>query len=175
MELGGFDAEQEAVRTSRDPIPNGDYQVAIIEGEQKSTRSGEGEYLKLVFEVLEGEHQGRKLFVNLNLHNKNDTAVKIAREELAEICRALRITKPNDSDELLNIPLLARVKCVKNRETQDMENKITNYADPAVGFKTKAVGTAPAARRSATAYTPPAAPQRAAAPATPTAAPWAKK
>ena len=58
-------------------------------------------YLKVEMDITEGEFQGRKLFENLNLVNKNDLAVTIAQQTLAEICTAVNKPSIQDSSEVL--------------------------------------------------------------------------
>jgi hypothetical protein len=83
-----FNANEVEPSVGFEPIPNGKYQAVIAESGFKSTKSGNGRYLELEFEVIEGEHKGRKLWARLNLENPNSTAVEIARAELSAICSA---------------------------------------------------------------------------------------
>lgn len=109
MDLTGFNANEVEVRQSTDLLPEGDYKIAFIQGVETQTKAGTGSYLALTAEILEGEHQGRKLWERLNLKNQNDVARKIAEVTLGEICRAIGIVTPTHSDELLNKPMIARV------------------------------------------------------------------
>ena len=85
-DLHGFDANQVKPTTDFVPLPAGKYLAVIVESEFKPTKSGNGSYLELTFEVIDGEHKGRKLWARLNLDNPNPTAVEIARAELSAIC-----------------------------------------------------------------------------------------
>ena len=125
--LSGFDANNVSPEFGFDPVPNGDYKAAIIQSEMKTTQKGDGSYLALTFEVLEGECKGRKVFTNLNLSNPNPTAVKIAQAELSAICHATGKMKPNDSIELHNIPMIISVACTKRKDTQELSNSIKKY------------------------------------------------
>ena len=67
---------------SYEPIPAGFYIAKIIESDLKITSSGTGQYIKNVWEILEGDdaqYNGRKIYQNLNIINDNETAVKIAK------------------------------------------------------------------------------------------------
>lgn len=86
-------------------VPPGAYVAIITSSEQKITKAGNGKYLALVYEVIDGAFKGRKLFANLNLWNANETARKIATIELSKICKALGINSPRDSAELHNKPI----------------------------------------------------------------------
>lgn len=126
-DLHGFDANQVKPTTDFVPLPAGKYLAVIVESEFKPTKSGNGSYLELTFEVIDGEHKGRKLWARLNLDNPNPTAVEIARAELSAICHATSVMTPKDSVELHNLPLLISVKCRK-RDDGEVGNEIAGYA-----------------------------------------------
>ncbi len=123
-----FNANEVEPSVGFEPIPNGKYQAVIAESGFKSTKSGNGRYLELEFEVIEGEHKGRKLWARLNLENPNSTAVEIARAELSAICRAVNVMQPKDSAELHNLPLEDSVVCKKRPDTDEITNEIKGYA-----------------------------------------------
>lgn len=126
-DLRGFDANTVEPTTEFDPVPAGKYLAVITESEFKPTKSGNGSYLELTFEILDGHYKGRKLWSRLNLDNPNDTAVKIARAELSAVCRAVGVMSPNDSVELHNLPLTISVRCKKRADTGDITNEIRGY------------------------------------------------
>ena len=89
---GGF--KDRLVADQFEPVPAGKYLAAIVESEMKPTKSGNGHFLELTFEVGEGPYKGRKLWARLNLDNPNPQAVQIARGELSAICRAVSFAAP---------------------------------------------------------------------------------
>ena len=125
--LSGFDASNVTPMASFEPLPNGRYVAAVTNSEFKPTKNGNGEYLELTFEVLEGEHKGRKLWARLNLKNASAEAVRIAEQELSAICHATGVMRPNDSLELHDIPLVLDVKVAKRNDTGDLTNEIKGY------------------------------------------------
>jgi len=84
-DLRGFDAQSVEPNDSFDPLPNGDYLCIIVSSEMKPTKAGDGAYLELELQVLEGQYTGRKLWDRLNLNNSNETTVWIARGALSSI------------------------------------------------------------------------------------------
>ncbi len=108
-----------------EPLPEGKYIVAIESSEEKKTKSGTGSYIQLVFSIIDGKGKGRKLFHNLNLDNPNDTAVRIAQQQLALICTAVGKKKIKDTNELHNKPLVITVEC-ENRTDKGHEGEIQN-------------------------------------------------
>ena len=110
-----------------DPIPAGKYPAVIADSEMKPTKNGNGQYLELTFEIIEGDYRGRKVWARLNLENQNAQAVQIARADLSAICRAVNVTQPRDSVELHNLPLTITVRCRKSPEGE-ISNEIKGYA-----------------------------------------------
>lgn len=156
-DLRGFDAQTVEPNDSFDPIPNGDYLCIITASQMKPTKSGDGAYLELEMEVLDGPYKGRKLWDRLNLNNANETTVKIAKGSLSAICRAVGVLQPKDSYELHDLPMLVKVACKKRDDTDELTNVVKGYK------KRDAGTTVPAAA-------PPAAPAKAAS--TSSTPPW---
>lgn len=126
--LNGFDANTVEPIKDFEPLPAGRFPAAIIESEMKPTKAKNGSYLQLTFEILEGSHKGRLLWTRLNLDNPTKAAVEIAQAELAAICRAVGVMKPEDSTELHNLPLVIKVICTKRKDTEEIVNEIKGYS-----------------------------------------------
>jgi hypothetical protein len=105
-----FNAAEIEPSTPFEVIPAGKYTVQIVQSEMMPTSNGNGQFLKLEMEILDGEHQGRKLFDRLNLINPNAQAVDIAQRALSAICHAIGVMQVQDSEMLHFKPLLATVK-----------------------------------------------------------------
>lgn len=126
-DLRGFDANTVEPNDSFDPLPNGDYLCVISSSEMKPTKSGDGSFLELEMEVIDGPCKGRKVWDRLNLNNANETAVRIAQGTLSAICRAVNVLTPTDSCELHDIPLVVKVVCKKRADTGEMTNEVKGY------------------------------------------------
>ena len=126
MNLQGFNAQEVEPQSSFDPIPAGEYTAMITDSEMKPTKNGAGEYLQLVFDICDGEHEGRKVFARLNLNNPNQTAVEIAQRELSAICHAVGVLTPNDSSDLHDKPMTIKVK-IRQSPGYDPQNEISAY------------------------------------------------
>ena len=124
--LSGFDASTVEPNEGYTAIPAGEYQAIIADSKMKSTKAGDGQYLELKLQVLNGKYQNRTLFDRLNLHNKNSQAVEIAKGTLSAICRAVGVIKPDDSAELHNKPMMITVK-VKEDNQGNPRNEISGY------------------------------------------------
>ena len=60
----------------------------------RDASNGNGTYLLAVFEILEGEYRGRKIFQNVTLQNANQQAVEIGQRLLTDIYNAVGHTGP---------------------------------------------------------------------------------
>ena len=109
------------------PIPAGEYPAVITESEIKATKDGQGQYLKLKIEIIEGEFQGRLIFTNLNLWNQNPKAAEIARRELATIAAATGKVGASDSAEFHNIPMIVKVAVEPGSGEYGPQNRIKMY------------------------------------------------
>ncbi len=108
--LNNFNANNVEPQTEFDAIPAGKYLAVITSSEMKPTKSGNGAYLELTFDVIEGEFKGRKLWARLNLDNywKSEwVCIKhtgFARQK-AEMWWAKRTSEPapNTADEACDL------------------------------------------------------------------------
>lgn len=141
-----------------DPIPNGEYPVMAVASEMRPTKAGTGQYLQLELEVMDGPYKGRKVWDRLNLDNPNEKAVQIAKAQFAALCTAVGVPTPQDSSQLHNRPVIAKVRVSPARDGYDASNDVKGY---------KAIGGAPA--QAAAPAAPPAA-----AGAADTGKPWEK-
>jgi hypothetical protein len=138
--LNNFDANQVDPSVALDPLPAGKYIAVVSESELKPTKAGGGKYLQLTFQIIEGEHKGRLGWARLNLENKSEMTVKIARGELSAVCRAVGVMQPRDSVELHNVPLEINVGLKKRDDNGEFTNVIKGYAKKGGNG---AAGTAP--------------------------------
>lgn len=114
-----------------DPLPAGWYNVMIVNSEMKpngpNAKDPNGQQMELTFQVLDGEHAGRKLFDRLNLVNINPTATEIAFKTLKAIYNSIGKAKVNDSAEMHGIPLKAKVKLKPAEGQYSANNEIQGY------------------------------------------------
>jgi hypothetical protein len=148
--LGNFDANQVEPSAAFDPIPAGKYLAMIVESGMEPNKANNGSFLKLIFQVLEGEFKGRQVWARLNLNNPNELAMKIANAELSAICRAVNVMTPQDSVELHNLPMLIKVSCKKRKDSDEITNEIKGYEkrEVASGKPQQAPTNTPPWRRS---------------------------
>lgn len=163
--------EQDLPTSDFELIPAGHYTAQIIKSDIKDNANGSGNRLSLTFQVLEGDKTGRLVFQDLTLQNSNPTAEQIGRQQLAQLCHAVRISHLAESTELHNIPLKVRV-AIREDKTGNYppRNEIKAFApvDQSTSGFAKPINT-PAQTQAALSG------HAAASTATPGAAPWARR
>ena len=113
---------------SYDLIPAGWYQAQINSADLKLTKSGDGQYLSVRFDIIGPTHQGRVTWGNVNLKNASAQAEEIGRRQLGEILRSIGKSVIRDSDELIGGQLQIKVGIQhdKNGQYED-RNDIKGY------------------------------------------------
>jgi len=122
-----FDAETIEPSTQYQPLPKGKYLCVATYSEIKPTKSGNGEYLSITFEVVEGEFKGKKVFERLNIRNQNKVAEDIAHRTLSSICRAVGVTKLEDSEQLHDKEIVLDVVIEEGDGKYAAQNKVKAY------------------------------------------------
>lgn len=126
--LNGFNAED--FKDEYAPLPAGRYTAMIVKSETKATKAGNGSYLSLEIDIVDGQYKGRKLFENLNLDNPNEQAVNIAKVTLANICRAVGVLHPKDSSELHLKPISIMVSVIPESKDFPASNRVKRWDAP---------------------------------------------
>lgn len=130
MDFSGFNAEeQQEWKGSFDVLPDDDYVAVIDSTEEKPVKGKPGSsYLEVRFQVTDGPHANACLWTRLNLKNDSEKASNIARAELAAICKAVGVLKPQRSEDLHDIPLTVRVRTSEREDKPgQFRNEIRGY------------------------------------------------
>lgn len=90
-----------ATRTEFAPLPAGWYLATIHSAEVKATKAGNGQFIKLRYDIVGGEHASRVVFGNLNTKNASEKAQEIGRQQLGELMRAIGLPTIQDTDQLV--------------------------------------------------------------------------
>jgi hypothetical protein len=144
-----------------EPLPAGWYTATISQSELKATKAGNGQYIKLRYDITGPSHQGRVVFGNLNIKNANPKAEEIGRQQLGDIMRAIGLAKVTDTDQLIGGQIAIKLE-VKEDAQYGASNEVK-------GFKSVSGSVAPAAAIPQGQSNPASAAPAKAAP------PWAKK
>ena len=143
-----------------EPLPAGCYTCTISQAELKDTNAGNGQYIKLRYDITGPTHQGRVVFSNLNIKNANPKAEEIGRQQLGEIMRALGLITVADTDQLIGGQIGIKIT-IKDDAQYGASNEVK-------GFKSMTGSVAPSAASFAAPVSAPIKLDKA-------APPWAKK
>lgn len=111
---------------SFEPLPAGWYNATISKSEVKSTKAGDGSYIAVGYTITGPSHEGRLVFGNLNIRNKNPKAEEIGRQQLGDLMRAIGLPKVDDSDQLIGGNLSIKLK-IKTDEQYGDKNEIAAF------------------------------------------------
>ena len=108
------------------PIPPADYQVTCVEATLQNTKAGTGQYIKMMFEVMNGQFQGRKIFHNITFQNPSAKAQEIGRKQLNGYMLACNIQSVQDTSQLSGYAVIASVK-IKDDPQYGKQNTIAGF------------------------------------------------
>jgi hypothetical protein len=165
-----FDASQVAPQQSSGPLPAGVYLAHIVESDVQPLKSGNGEGLKLTFEIIDGQHKGRKVYENLNIRHTNEDTQRIAQSQLSALCHAVNVIKLMDTAALHFKPVRINVTVREAVGQYKASNNIKGYEAAGGGISAPATAPTPAPVAEAPAW--PTAEQEAAKSKAPA---WARK
>lgn len=128
-------AEVEPTSMEFEPLVAGWYKLKIVDTEVRPTKTGNGEFLKVEFEVLGGINtssgKGRKHWENFNLWNPSEKAQQIARGQFSALCRACgKIGMVADSSELHGKTCEAKLKIIPEQNGYPAKNGVAEYRAP---------------------------------------------
>lgn len=108
------------------PVPKGTYLVQVEKSELEDTKKG-GQMIKVQFNIVGEQQNGRKLFEQYNIVNDNPEAVKIGLGKIKSLIQAsganvARFTSP---DQLIGLECLVNVKTYEDDYGE--KNAITTY------------------------------------------------
>jgi len=103
-------------------LPKGTYQVIIKNSETVPYKSGNGEMLKVTYEVISDKGKGRLVWENMNLwHPTSEKAKTISWSQFGSIMDAVGVQTCQDSTELHDKPMTVDL------DVDGQYNKITKW------------------------------------------------
>ena len=139
-----FDASQVAPQQSVGPLPAGTYLAHIIESDVQPLKSGNGEGLKLTFEIIDGQFKGRKVYENLNIRHTSEDTQRIAQSHLSALCHAVNVIKLMDTAALHFKPVRINVTVREAVGQYKASNNIKGYEAAGGGISAPATAPTPA-------------------------------
>jgi len=117
-----FVPAQHEAATDIDVYPPGKYPVLIKKAEVRETKKGNGHFIALELQILDGPHKGRILFDNINIDNPSEQCVEIGMRTFSALGRAIGLQAITNTDQLLNQIVVAHVK------VKDNQNNVRTYS-----------------------------------------------
>ena len=139
-----FDASQVAPQASTGPLPAGVYLAHIVESDVQPLKSGNGEGLKLTFEIIDGQLKGRKVWENLNIRHTSEDTQRIAQSQLSALCHAVNVIKLMDTAALHFKPVRINVTVREAVGQYKASNNIKGYEAAGGGISAPATAPTPA-------------------------------
>ena len=139
-----FDASQVAPQQSVGPLPAGTYLAHITESDVQPLKSGNGEGLKLTFEIIDGQFKGRKVWENLNIRHTSEETQRIAQSQLSALCHAVNVIKLMDTAALHFKPVRINVTVREAVGQYKASNNIKGYEAAGGGISAPATAPTPA-------------------------------
>lgn len=152
LNINAADFQNLEVKTETSILPVGEYTMQIVESDYRETKTGNGHYVWLEFDILSGPSNGlSKAWDRLNIDNPSEQTKRIANQALLAISRAVGFDlPPSDSEQLHFKPLKVVIKHKENKQGQ-LEARPSYY--PLNGTPT-AAPSAPAAQAPAASAKP---------------------
>lgn len=131
---GGFNAALVKPEQGSSALPLGKYPVVITASDVKPTKGGDGFFVEVTLEIIDGEHKGQSGAMRFNLYNNNDTTRKIAEAQLSAVCHVIGQLDPfEDTNALHGRPFVVEVanqKLTQDQEREKSEGKtVTPYTE----------------------------------------------
>lgn len=124
-------------------LPVGDYTMQVTQSDLRDTKAGDGQYIWLELEILGPKYAGRRYWERLNLFNKNETAVRIAKKTLGAICNAVGVAAFEDTEQLHLKPMKVVITHKENKQGK-LETRADYYPLNAQPQKAASPASAPA-------------------------------
>lgn len=138
-----FNTPQEQ-RAKIEALPKGRYRVLISGSEGKASASG-GRYLSLIFDIIEGDFKGRKIWHNFNMQNANAEAVRIGKSDLKALLDAIGHVEPieyeNEFHKLIQDKVLVvEVKHEKDKRDGEIKSRVKDFISDATDWGASPAG-----------------------------------
>lgn len=91
-------------------LPAGKHPVTITKTEARPTKDNTGGMIVFTLTAFDGPAKGASMEDRLNLHNKSETAVRIANQQLSAYCAVTGVFHFQDTDELMGKPFVIEVQ-----------------------------------------------------------------
>jgi len=103
------------------PLPAGRYRLVVLEADIQLTRKAKdandpslGQYVKVKFQVADGDCQNRLVWSNFNVVNANPKAAEIGKSQFANLVSSCGLESIKDTSQLCGKVVSGEVKVTKD-------------------------------------------------------------
>ena len=123
--------------SANEALPPGQYRVLVESTAWKPTKAGTGHFAAIIFQVVQGQWQGKKLFANFNLDNPSEVATRIGKAEFKRFLMAIGVMTPIRDEHDMQRELVNK-SCYVDVENElyqgEQQAKVKSYsAQPGAG------------------------------------------
>lgn len=131
VDFAGFDTDGVDMSSRATLIPAGKYVVVCTRADYKKNKKGTGFLVDCEFQVTDGEHANRKLWMMFNIKNEDQQAESIGKREFSMLLQALGLKQIKSMSEIMDKPFVAEVGFRRKSKDQPDEevNAIKKYFD----------------------------------------------
>ena len=132
----GSNQQGSGTKKTYEPIPANSYTLKMTRCEEKATKKGDGAYLNVTFEVVEGDHSNRLVFEKFMIDHPSAKVVEIGRDRLNKFLRSVGVKNGladlnNDTNQVagsLHKLVIGKVAIEAGTNGYADRNKITSFA-----------------------------------------------
>lgn len=112
-----------------DPLPKGDYEMIIVDIEQKENSKGTGELIAVELQIPDDaeEYAGRKVFLNYTVKHENQKAVNIGKARVKALILATKNHAPATLDELIGETVKVTLKVKPAQGDYEASNDVKKF------------------------------------------------
>lgn len=146
-----FNRNELPEQDSFEPIPAAWYPARIVEAEPKDSKSGNGQYINVQWEIMGAKFSGRKVFGRITTRNVNEVAEEIGRKQIRELMEATGLAVLNKTEQLIGKTCEIKVSVSPATAQYEASNDIKRYR--AAGGALPTASSAPSAAAATPAAT----------------------
>ena len=142
--MAGFVFNSDEVNDEVLLIPKGTKVKAMVVDSDIQERDW-GVRMPVTLEVIDGEHEGMRIYDGLNLQHHNPKVQAIGQKQLKRLCMAVGVPRFKNTDELHGKPFMLTVGVQEAQGGYDSKNQIGKMesCEPPPGFAGEPVAQEP--------------------------------
>lgn len=125
-----FSYTEEDLKDDYAPIPEGTYDVEVVDTEVRLTKDETGKYISTTLRVIDGEYENRRIFTNITVKSENPKALGIGKKLLGQLCNAVGMPigfELENTNDLHNVPVKAFIYVQEAKNGYPERNAVRSF------------------------------------------------